>query len=78
MAAAKKNPVNVLADAPKKEEKAAVETAKKTAEVLEEKKTALGDLDTSKAFDLYAEYIIEELGRFPEKRTRLQDKIYFE
>ena len=45
---------------------------------LEEKKAALGDLDISKSFDLYAEYIIEELGRFPEKRTRLQDKIYFE
>lgn len=45
---------------------------------LEEKKTALGDLNTSKSFDLYAEYIIEKLGRFPEKRTRLQDKIYFE
>lgn len=45
---------------------------------LEEKKVALGDLDTSKAFDLYAQYVIEDLGRFPEKNTQLIDKIYFE
>lgn len=56
MAAAKKTPVNVLADAPKKEEKAAVETAKKTVEVLEEKKTAEVVKETEKK-------VAEETGK---------------
>lgn len=42
----------------------------------EEKKKALGNLDISESFDLFVNLVIKELGYYPEKRTKLEDRAW--